>query len=233
MCEITIQIKCPYCHGIKVVKNGKKKSGVQNFLCRSCSKQFQHEYQKAGCKPQMKALVLKLLVRNAGIRDIEAVLGIHRQTILKWLNQAAAEREIKPRQTHYKEVQLDELWTFVKERKNKKRWLIYAYAKETDEILAYSWGKRSAKTVKALYAQLKDLQIDTFCSDDWKAFSKILPADRHQIGKAFTKHIEGVNLCLRTRNRRIVRKTACFSKKQTNHDNAMKLVIYYRNHHTL
>ncbi len=74
----------------------------------------------------MKELVLKLLVRNSGIRDIEAVLGIHRQTILKWLNQAADEREVKPRQKQYQELQIDEFWTFVKERKKKKRWLIYA-----------------------------------------------------------------------------------------------------------
>ncbi|MET3542670.1 IS1 family transposase [Pontibacter aydingkolensis] len=53
------------------------------------------------------------------------------------------------------------------------------------------------------------------------------------VGKAYTKNIEGVNLCLRTRNRRIVRKTACFSKKEQNHYDAMKLIFYYRNHHTL
>jgi len=233
MCEITIQVKCPYCHGLKVVKNGKKKSGEQNFLCRCCGKQFQYHYQKAGCRPEMKELVLKMLVRNSGIRDIEAVLGIHRQTVLKWLNQAAAEREVKPRQQHYQQLQIDELWTFVKERKRKKRWLLYAYAPETDEIVAWVWGTRSAKTVKALYEKLKAVEVDTFCTDDWKAFAKVLPANKHQIGKAYTRHIEGVNLCLRTRNRRIVRKTACFSKKQTNHDNAMKLVIYYRNYHTL
>lgn len=181
----------------------------------------------------MKELVLKMLVRNSGIRDIEAVLGIHRQTVLKWLNQAAEEREVKPRQKHYQQLQIDELWTFVKERKRKKRWLLYAYAPETDEIVAWVWGTRSAKTVKALSVKLKAVEVDTFCTDDWKAFAKVLPADKHQIGKAYTRHIEGVNLCLRTRNRRVVRKTACFSKKQTNHDNAMKLVIYYRNHHTL
>ncbi len=233
MCEITIQVKCPYCHGLKVVKNGKKKSGEQNFLCRCCGKQFQYHYQKAGCRPEMKELVLKMLVRNSGIRDIEAVLGIHRQTVLKWLNQAAEEREVKPRQKHYQQLQIDELWTFVKERKRKKRWLLYAYAPETDEIVAWVWGNRSTKTVKALSVKLKAVEVDTFCTDDWKAFAKVLPADKHQIGKAYTRHIEGVNLCLRTRNRRVVRKTACFSKKQTNHDNAMKLVIYYRNHHTL
>ena len=181
----------------------------------------------------MKALVLKMLVRNTGIRDIEAVLGIHRQTVLKWLNQAAEERQVKPRQKQYTTVQIDELWTFVKERKKKKRWLLYAYAPETDEILAWSWGQRSAKTVKNLYTQLEALEVEYFCTDDWKAFAQVLPAEKHLIGKAYTRHIEGVNLCLRTRNRRVVRKTACFSKKQANHDNAMKLVIYYRNHHTL
>ncbi|WP_435529758.1 transposase-like zinc-binding domain-containing protein, partial [Pontibacter aydingkolensis] len=70
MCEITIQINCPYCHSVKVVKNGVKCTGKQNFLCRGCQKQFQHTYQKAGCRPETKALVLRMLVRNAGIRDI-------------------------------------------------------------------------------------------------------------------------------------------------------------------
>ena len=222
-------MKCPYCHGSRVVKNRKKKSGEQNFLCRSCGKQFQHTYRKVGCRPEMKALVLKLLVRNSGIREMEAVLGIHRQTILRWLNQAADEREVKPRQTHYKALQIDAFWTFVKERKSKKRWLLYAYAPETDEIVAWSWGSRSAKTVKKLYTKLQALAVDTFRTDDWKAFRKVLP----KIGKAYTKHIEGVNRCLRTRNRRVVRKTACFSKKQINHNKLMKLVIYYRNQHTL
>ncbi|WP_449580018.1 transposase-like zinc-binding domain-containing protein, partial [Pontibacter aydingkolensis] len=29
MCEITIQINCPYCHSVKVVKNGVKCTGKQ------------------------------------------------------------------------------------------------------------------------------------------------------------------------------------------------------------
>jgi hypothetical protein len=34
-------------------------------------------------------------------------------------------------------VQLDEVWTFVGQRKKRKRWLFYAYAQETDEVLAW------------------------------------------------------------------------------------------------
>ncbi len=75
MCEITIRVNCPRCHGVKVVKNGLKKTGRQNFLCRSCGEQCQREYHYAGHKPENKVLALKLLLRNSGIRDIEAVLG--------------------------------------------------------------------------------------------------------------------------------------------------------------
>ena len=89
MCEVTIQLNCPYCHSVKVVKNGVKRTGRQNFLCRECGKQFQHAYQKAGCRLEMRALVLRMLVRNSGIRDIEHVTGVHRQTVLRWLNQNA------------------------------------------------------------------------------------------------------------------------------------------------
>ncbi|WP_460969636.1 IS1 family transposase, partial [Pontibacter aydingkolensis] len=133
----------------------------------------------------------------------------------------------------YASVQIDEVWTFVKERKKRRKWLFYAYAPETDEVLAWSWGNRSQHTVARLYKQLRELEIGSFCTDDWPAFTKVLPPERHLVGKAYTKNIEGVNLCLRTRNRRIVRKTACFSKKEQNHYDAMKLIFYYRNHHTL
>jgi IS1 family transposase len=190
-----------------------KKTGKQNFLCRSCGKQFQKQCQYAGCKLENKVLALKLLVRNSGIRAIETVLGVHRQTILRCLKQKADQCRLAPNQQHYGQEQIDELWTFVKQRKKQKRWLFYAYARETDEILAWSWGTRSRETVRKLYEQIQKLFIDCFCSNDWPAFQEVFPKGKHSIDKAFTKHIEGVNLCLRTRNGRVVRKTACFSKK--------------------
>uniref|UniRef100_UPI000938E028 IS1 family transposase n=1 Tax=Pontibacter flavimaris TaxID=1797110 RepID=UPI000938E028 len=61
----------------------------------------------------------------------------------------------------------------------------------------------------------------------------MLPPERNNIGKTYIKHIEGANLCLRTRNRRLNRKTAYLSKKDQNQYYAMKLIFFYRNHHTL
>ncbi|MCC9135771.1 IS1 family transposase [Pontibacter silvestris] len=218
---------------MKVVKNGVKRTGRQNSLCRGCGKQFQYVYQKAGCRPEVKRLVLRMLVRNSGIRDIEKVTGVHRQTVFRWLNQKAGSLQVSPRLEAYTSVQIDEVWTFVGQRKKRKRWLFYAYATETEEVLAWSWGNRNQRTVARLYKQLQALEIGRFCTDDWPAFGKVLPVEKHLVGKTYTRNIEGVNLCLRTRNRRIVRKTACFSKKEQNHYNAIKLICYYRNHHTL
>ena len=214
MCEILIKINCPHCQSSKVVKNGKKKNGGQNLLCRNCRKQFLGQYQKKGADPALKQLIIKLLARNSGVRDIEALLEISRKCILDNLCRQGNAIEIKPAHQHYPSVQIDEVWSFVKKRKKGKYWLLYAYSPQTDEILAYSCGSRSARTVKDLLKKLKAVEIDEYCTDHWKAFAQVLPPEKHKIGKEFTKNIEGVNTSIRARNRRFVRKTTCFSKKK-------------------
>jgi insertion element IS1 protein InsB len=238
MCEILIKINCPHCQSSKVVKNGKKKNGNQNLLCRECRKQFQPMYQYKGADPAVKQLVLRHLERNSGIRDIEALLQISRKCILNNLSRQGNKIQIQPTKKHYKSVQVDEVWSFVGKRQQGKYWLLYAYSPETDEILAYSCGSRSAKTVRELLEKLKEVKIDEYCTDHWKAFTQVLPPEKHTIGKAYTKNIEGVNTSIRARNRRFVRKTTCFSKKKENHLAALNLMFNYRNkqktkHHTL
>ncbi|TAF34527.1 MAG: IS1 family transposase, partial [Cytophagales bacterium] len=45
---------------------------------------------------------------------------------------------------------IDEFWSYVGHKKKGKRWLIDAYAPETDEVLAYVIGNRGIKTVKKI-----------------------------------------------------------------------------------
>ncbi len=136
MFEVLIKINCPHCQSSKIVKNGKKKNGAQNLLCRSCRKQFQPVYKNKGADPAVKELILRLLERNSGIRDIEEVLQVSRNCILSNLCRHGNQLTIKPLLKHYKKVQIDELWSFVGKRKKGKYWLIYAYCPETDQILA-------------------------------------------------------------------------------------------------
>lgn len=224
---------CPHCSSSKVSKNGRKANGKQNYLCRVCAKQFQSSYRYRAADPNVRRTAVSMLCRNGGIRDIAVVLSIARQTVLNILKQFAHQR-ITPCQTHYHSIEIDELWSYVRRKKSGKRWLIYAYSAEHDEILGYVCGNRSAATVKRLWEQLSSCTFGEVCTDAWEAFSNVLPAELHRVGKDRTRHIEGINTCLRARNRRLVRRTTCFSKSICNHDAALTLSITYRNkHHTI
>lgn len=109
---------------------------------------------------------------------------------------------------------MDEIWSFVHKKSNKK-WIIYAYAPETKEIIAVVVGRRDSNTVRKIYAQLKalNIEIDEYCTDTWKSFSDVFKHVNHTIGKTFTKAIEGVNCLFRHRISRLVRRSCCFSKK--------------------
>ena len=113
---------------------------------------------------------------------------------------------------------MDEFWTYVGKKSNKV-WLIYAYHRESGEIVAYVWGKRNLKTAKLLRKKLSEMGItfDSICTDDWQSFISAFCSDNHIIGKSHTVGIEGNNCRLRHRIKRIFRKTCYFSKKLYNH----------------
>ena len=67
---------------------------------------------------------------------------------------------VKPEKRYYPQVQIDELWMYVA-RKKRKVWLLYAYCRQTDEVLAFTMGKRNSKTARNLLLKLKGLEIDT------------------------------------------------------------------------
>ena len=82
-----------------------------------------------------KALVLRMLCRGSGIRDCTAVTGVSSSTVLALLKDAAAGITLKPKKHCYGEVQIDEQWSYVG-KKERKVWMLYAYAVQEDEIIA-------------------------------------------------------------------------------------------------
>ena len=68
--EIIQEFDCPHCFSTKVAKNGIKKNGRQHYRCRSCKKQFQHEYLYWGSKIDNKRMTINMLLNGNGIRDI-------------------------------------------------------------------------------------------------------------------------------------------------------------------
>jgi insertion element IS1 protein InsB len=95
--------------------------------------------------------------------------------------------------------------------------------------LAYVFGKREFKGKNEAFLELKALLepfgITTFCTDGLSTYERNLEGFKHIVGKKNTQRIERKNLTLRTRIKRLCRKTICYSRCKDMHDIVIGLVI--------
>ncbi len=122
------------------------------------------------------------------------------------------------------DAELDEMWSYVGKKDN-QRWLWHAIDHHTGKVLAYVLGNHKDRVFLKLKALLEPFGITRFYTDDWGAYGRHLPSDKHVIGKRNTQKIERKHLTLRTRIKRLTRKTICFSKLEKMHDIVIGLFI--------
>ena len=130
----------------------------------------------------------------------------------------------EPEELSVEESELDEMWSYVSSKKN-PRWLWHAIDRSTGKVLAYVFGRRKDEVFLQLKKLLEPFEIKRYCTDGWGAYQRHLPAERHEIGKRKTQRIEQKHLKLRTRIKRLVRRTICFSKTEEMHDIVIGLFI--------
>ena len=121
-------------------------------------------------------------------------------------------------------AELDEMWSYVGSKEN-QRWLWHAIDHDTGEILAYVFGDRKDAVFLELKRLLEPFGITRFYTDNWGAYERNLPPDQQVVGKRNTQKIERKHLTLRTRIKRLARKTICFSKLEKMHDIVIGLFI--------
>jgi len=122
------------------------------------------------------------------------------------------------------EAEVDEMWSFVGKKRG-PRWLWHAIDHRSGYVLAYVLGRRKDEVLLKLKALLEPFGITRYYTDYWGAYTRHLDADAHQPGKRNTQQIERKHLTLRTRIKRLVRKTICFSKSIQMHDIVLGLFI--------
>ena len=122
------------------------------------------------------------------------------------------------------EAEMDELWRFVAKKTN-QRWLWHTIDHQSGKVLAYVFGNRKDQVFLKLKKILKPFRITRFYTDDWGAYQRYLEPQIHQIGKRNTQKIERKHLTLRTRIKRLARKTICFSKSPQMHDIVIGLFV--------
>ncbi len=120
--------------------------------------------------------------------------------------------------------ELDEMWSYVRSKAN-PRWLWYAIDHHTGKVLAYVFGRRQDDVFLWLQQLLNPFGITRYFTDGWGAYERHLEAEQHTIGKAHTQKIESQHIHLRTRIKRLVRRTLCFSKTERMHDLVIGLFI--------
>ena len=125
---------------------------------------------------------------------------------------------------HRLSSELDEMWPYVGKKAN-PRWLWHAIDHHTGKVLAYVFGRRQDDVFLRLKALLEPFGITRFYTDGWGAYERHLEPEQHAVGKQHTQKIESKHINLRTRIKRLVRRTICFSKTERMHDLVIGLFV--------
>jgi insertion element IS1 protein InsB len=111
-------------------------------------------------------------------------------------------------------------------KKKEARWLWYAVDHRTGKVLACVLGRRQ----DAVFLRLKDLfapfGITCYHTDAWGAYTRHLDAAEHHPGQRHTQQIARQHWTLRTRIKRLTRKTICFSHSIQLHNIVLGLFVH-------
>ena len=120
------------------------------------------------------------------------------------------------------------MWSFVRCKKQ-QRWLWWVEEAATGQVVAFVFGRRTHATFRRLLAVLAAAgwAVETWFTDAWGAYEACLHAGERQTGKAPMQRLERKHLTLRTRLKRLTRRTICFSKKQFFHHGLIILFIFH------
>ena len=135
-------------------------------------------------------------------------------------------------------LELDELWSFVL-KKAQKRWIWIALCRRTRQVVAYYIGSRDEESCWRLWQRIPYAyrHCQTF-SDFWESYATVfglLGRNHKSVGKETgqTTHVERWNNTLRQRLGRFVRRTLSFSKLDDYHDIALRLYLHEYNLHVI
>ena len=123
-------------------------------------------------------------------------------------------------------LKVDESWSFVS-RKKSQRWLWWVEEAKTGEVVAFVFGPRTHQTFRALLVLLEEsrIRVSGWITDAWWAYFDCLDQSIRLECKALLQSLERKHLTLRTRIKRLARRTICFSKSILVHDAIIGLFI--------
>jgi IS1 family transposase/transposase-like protein len=181
------------------------------FQCTTCGTQFAETQGTVFFDlrtPEAQVMMaLKMILVRVSVTNISFVLGVKEETVLEWLERAAQKAEeinaALLNELPVTEVQLDEMWSFVKRKRSVqatddfespqhaddgRQWVWISYAPHDRLILATVVGPRTyetARTLIQLTARIV-LGIPAFFSDGFSTYLQAL-IDCYHVLKTFPR----------------------------------------------
>lgn len=197
---------------ISSISSYMSQSGARRiFRCIHCGEMFSETRDTVFYDlrtPEEKVMMaLKMILVQVGLSDISFVLGVKEETILIWLNRAYKKADeinrILLKDLPVTEVQLDEMWSFVRRKiseqstsekespqgaKDGRQWIWVSYAPQFRLILATVVGPRTYQTALMLIQMTAHIitGIPCFFSDGYSCYLQALIECYHKI-KAFPR----------------------------------------------
>ena len=115
-----MMLVCKRCQSGSIFRNGKARN-VQRYRCKSCNYNFIEgdKRVKENLKAK-KALALILYGLGKGSYNmLGKIFKVNRSLVYRWLKEAAEELPYPSISGHIKEIEFDEMWHFVGEKKTK------------------------------------------------------------------------------------------------------------------
>ena len=109
-------MNCPKCKSLDVRKDGKVKS-KQRFYCSKCDYHFTVEKKATAASELVKKNALLLYLEGLGFRSIGRFLKVSHVSVYKWIKDFGEQLEPLKSEHHIKVVELDELHTYISQKK--------------------------------------------------------------------------------------------------------------------
>lgn len=192
------------------MKYGMSTNGKQRFRCKACHKTFMNEYSYHACRASTNNKIVRYLKEGVGIRGTARLLEISVTTVIKRILSISA-AITKPSTSFNKSYEVDEMRIFIK-RKKRVYWVVYALEKGTKFVADFAVGKRTNKTLSKVIDTLLLSNAEKIYTDKLPNYGFIIPQAIHKTNPRSTNHIERMHLTIRTRLKRLSRRSICFSR---------------------
>jgi transposase-like protein len=116
-------LTCPTCQATdRQTKSGSNDSGSPRRHCQHCGRTYTPKPKHKGYETEKRQMALRMYVDGINFRRIARLIGVHHQTVINWVDAAAARLPSPPtpkqrQQQPVDTLELDEIHTFVGQKK--------------------------------------------------------------------------------------------------------------------